>query len=106
MEKMENNDNNPRPAAGDKADSVFFAEAAALTEEIREELTALREDPGDERVRQMIEERVFSSAMTRRSYKDCTALIDKAVAGKARIGAVRFDLHPGLDNKSGDEIFL
>ena len=22
------------------------------------------------------------------------------------IGAVRFDLHPGLDNKSGDEIFL
>ena len=77
MEKMENNDNNPRPAAGDKADSVFFAEAAALTEEIREELTALREDPGDERVRQMIEERVFSSAMTRRSYKDCTALIDK-----------------------------
>ena len=28
-----------------------------------------------------------------------TALIDKAVAGKARIGAVRFDLHPGLDNK-------
>ena len=35
-----------------------------------------------------------------------TALIDKAVAGKARIGAVRFDLHPGLDNKSGDEIFL
>ena len=25
---------------------------------------------------------------------------------KARIGAVRFDLHPGLDNKSGDEIFL
>ena len=35
-----------------------------------------------------------------------TALIDKAVAGKARIGAVRVDLHPGLDNKSGDEIFL
>ena len=35
-----------------------------------------------------------------------TALIDKAVAGKARVGAVRFDLHPGLDNKSGDEIFL
>ena len=27
------------------------------------------------------------------------------MAGKARIGAVRFDLHPGLDNKSGDELF-
>ncbi len=35
-----------------------------------------------------------------------TALVDKAVAGRARVGVVRFDLHPGLDNKSGDELFL
>ena len=34
-----------------------------------------------------------------------TYLVEQAVAGKARIGAVRFDLHPGLDNKSGDELF-
>jgi hypothetical protein len=27
------------------------------------------------------------------------------VAGKAKIGVVRFDGHPGLDNKSGDELF-
>ncbi|MEN6412036.1 MAG: DUF6506 family protein [Veillonellales bacterium] len=33
------------------------------------------------------------------------AAIKTAVAGKAVIGAVRFDLHPGLDNKSGDAIF-
>ena len=34
-----------------------------------------------------------------------TYLVDQAVAGKARVGAVRFDLHPGLDSKSGDELF-
>ena len=32
-------------------------------------------------------------------------LVQEAVKGKARVGAVRFDLHPGLDNKSGDELF-
>lgn len=34
-----------------------------------------------------------------------TFLVDQAVAGKARIGTVRFDIHPGLENKSGDELF-
>lgn len=34
-----------------------------------------------------------------------TYLVEQAVNGKARVGAVRFDLHPGLDNKSGDELF-
>ena len=34
-----------------------------------------------------------------------TYMVQEAVKGKARVGAVRFDLHPGLDNKSGDEIF-
>ncbi|WP_427112874.1 DUF6506 family protein [Megasphaera sueciensis] len=34
-----------------------------------------------------------------------TALVKKAVTGKAVIGVVRFDGHPGLKNKSGDEIF-
>jgi len=33
------------------------------------------------------------------------ARIAKAVAGKAAIGVVRFDGHPGLGGKSGDEIF-
>jgi hypothetical protein len=32
-------------------------------------------------------------------------LISKAVAGKASVGAVKFDHHPGLDFKSGDELF-
>jgi uncharacterized protein DUF6506 len=34
-----------------------------------------------------------------------TARIARAVAGKAVVGAVRFDGHPGLGGKSGDEIF-
>jgi hypothetical protein len=34
-----------------------------------------------------------------------TARITEAVAGKAAVGVVRFDIHPGLDGKSGDELF-
>lgn len=34
-----------------------------------------------------------------------TAKIKQAVKSKVPIGAVRFDIHPGLGNKSGDEIF-
>lgn len=34
-----------------------------------------------------------------------TAAVAEAVAGKAVVGAVRFDIHPGLDNRSGDLLF-
>ena len=34
-----------------------------------------------------------------------TARIVAAVAGKADVGAVRFDCHPGLEGKSGDLLF-
>ncbi|MDD3364008.1 MAG: DUF6506 family protein [Syntrophomonas sp.] len=34
-----------------------------------------------------------------------TALVKKAVGDKAVVGVVRFDNHPGLGFKSGDEIF-
>ncbi|MEA4926602.1 MAG: DUF6506 family protein [Syntrophomonadaceae bacterium] len=34
-----------------------------------------------------------------------TAEIKKAVGDKAAVGAVRFDNHPGLEFKSGDELF-
>lgn len=33
------------------------------------------------------------------------ARIAKAVEGKAAVGVVRFDNHPGLEGKSGDAIF-
>ncbi len=34
-----------------------------------------------------------------------TARISKAVAGKALVGVVRFDLHPAFDHQSGDKLF-
>lgn len=34
-----------------------------------------------------------------------TAIVSKAVKGKAIVGTVKFDLHPAFDFKSGDEIF-
>jgi hypothetical protein len=34
-----------------------------------------------------------------------TARIVKAVQGKAAVGVVRFDCHPGLEGKSGDALF-
>ncbi|MDR3589228.1 MAG: DUF6506 family protein [Negativicutes bacterium] len=34
-----------------------------------------------------------------------TARVKRAVSGKAAVGAVRFDGHPGLGGKSGDELF-
>jgi hypothetical protein len=34
-----------------------------------------------------------------------TAAVKAAVKGRAAVGVVRFENHPGLDFKSGDEIF-
>lgn len=34
-----------------------------------------------------------------------TAIVSKAVKEKASVGCVKFDHHPGLDFKSGDEVF-
>jgi hypothetical protein len=34
-----------------------------------------------------------------------TAMVKKAVGGKIPVGAVRFDIHPGLGNASGDSVF-
>ncbi|MHC1761103.1 MAG: DUF6506 family protein [Negativicutes bacterium] len=36
---------------------------------------------------------------------DGVALVKNAVAGQAVVGVVRFDNHPGLGFKSGDDIF-
>ena len=33
------------------------------------------------------------------------ARINKVVGDKAKVGVVRFDIHPGLDFKSGDALF-
>lgn len=34
------------------------------------------------------------------------AMVKRAAGGKAAVGVVRFDNHPGLNFKSGDELFL
>lgn len=34
-----------------------------------------------------------------------TFMVAEAMKGKAAVGAIRFDIHPGLGNKSGDEFF-
>ena len=34
-----------------------------------------------------------------------TWIVEQAVHGRARVGSVRFDIHPGLGNRSGDEVF-
>lgn len=34
-----------------------------------------------------------------------TGRIKKAAAGRAEVGVVRFDCHPGLGHKSGDDLF-
>ncbi|BCV23459.1 DUF6506 family protein [Gelria sp. Kuro-4] len=33
------------------------------------------------------------------------ARVARAVAGRAKVGVVRFDCHPGLEGRSGDELF-
>ena len=34
-----------------------------------------------------------------------TAMVSRAVKGKASVGAVKFDHHPGFEFKSGDDLF-
>lgn len=34
-----------------------------------------------------------------------TARVVQAVSGKAAVGVVRFDVHPGLEGQSGDSLF-
>jgi hypothetical protein len=34
-----------------------------------------------------------------------TYLVEQATGGKAKVGVVRFDAHPGLEFKSGDDFF-
>ncbi|AGU52973.1 hypothetical protein VAPA_2c04130 [Variovorax paradoxus B4] len=34
-----------------------------------------------------------------------TARVCRAVEGRVPVGVVRFDIHPGLDGRSGDQVF-
>ncbi|MHC1719672.1 MAG: DUF6506 family protein [Clostridiaceae bacterium] len=35
-----------------------------------------------------------------------TAMIKEALEGKIPVGVVRFDIHPGIGNASGDSVFM
>ncbi len=55
--------------------------------------------------RQLVEEGVEAIELCGGFGHVGTARVAAAVEGKAKVGVVRFDGHPGLDNKSGDELF-
>ncbi len=89
MEKLVNNDNT--------------AEAAIITDKIREELAAMKKDPGDEEVRKIIENKVFDTFSGTWSYRDAAALIDKVFF------RVRRDLdilEPFAEDKEVSEIMV
>lgn len=55
--------------------------------------------------KELIEQGVKAIELCAGSDNDGTALVSKAVRGKALVGAVKFHHHPGYDFKSGDELF-
>ena len=55
--------------------------------------------------REMVEQGVGAIELCAGFGNEGVAKISKAVEGKAVGGAVRFDSHPGLEFKSGDQIF-
>ncbi len=55
--------------------------------------------------RQLVDEGIAAIELCGGFGNRGTALITEAVAGKAAVGVVRFDGHPGLNGKSGDELF-
>ena len=55
--------------------------------------------------RTLVEEGIVAVELCGGFGHEGVARIAKAVEGKAAVGAVRFDCHPGLDGKSGDAIF-
>lgn len=55
--------------------------------------------------RALVEEGIAAIELCGGFGNEGVARIARAVAGKAAVGAVRFDCHPGLEFKSGDAIF-
>lgn len=55
--------------------------------------------------RQLVKEGVAAIELCGGFGNEGTAMIAKAVGGKIPVGVVRFDVHPGLGNASGDALF-
>lgn len=62
-------------------------------------------DEAEKVVIELVEQGVKAIELCAGFGNEGTARIAKAVQGKARVGAVRFDSHPGFDFQSGDELF-
>ena len=62
-------------------------------------------EQGVEIAKQLAEEGVGAIELCAGFGNEGIAMISKAVRGKAHVGAVKFEFHPGFDFKSGDELF-
>ncbi|MBS3784817.1 MAG: hypothetical protein KGY78_10280 [Anaerolineae bacterium] len=72
------------------------------------ELTAVAVNDYDEAVtvcKELLEEGIGAFELCGGFGHVGTARVVEAVGGQAAVGVVRFDNHPGLDFKSGDELF-
>lgn len=55
--------------------------------------------------RSLVEEGIGAIELCGGFGHEGTARVVQAVRGKAAVGVVRFDCHPGLEGKSGDALF-
>lgn len=55
--------------------------------------------------KELVEEGVTAFELCAGFGNDGVARITRAVAGKALVGVVRFDLHPAFNHQSGDNVF-
>jgi hypothetical protein len=62
-------------------------------------------DAAVEAVEKLIEEGVVAFELCGGFGHAGTARIAEVVGDRGVVGVVRFDVHPGLDNKSGDKLF-
>lgn len=60
---------------------------------------------GVEVAKEMAEQGVKAIELCAGFGNEGTAMVAKAVRGKAAVGSVKFDFHPGFDFKSGDVLF-
>lgn len=63
-------------------------------------------EEGVEVARAMAEQGVKAIELCAGFGNEGIAMVSKAVQGKASVGAVKFDHHPGFGFKSGDELFM
>ncbi len=59
----------------------------------------------EEEARRLVEEGVVAFELCGGFGHEGVARIVGAVRGRAAVGVVRFDCHPGMDGKSGDALF-